>query len=501
MRITTTRSRSLRMRALASLVLVVALAPTVAAASPHNKPTIPELAWADCGVGFECATAAVPRDHRRPRHGTIDVSLIRHPAVDPANRIGTLFFAHPLGTADFVRTAPPGTFQLLAQFDVVGFDGRGTGPTTIDCGIDEELLSPFDSNSTRPGRLDEEALIASAHEYGRRCEANAGDLLPYMSTAAMARDLDLLRAAVGDEQLTYIGISQGTDIGATYATMFPGRARAMVFDAPIDAAGWRDRPLEIFREQSASYEQELDRFFLACATQQASCGFGGDDPERAFDDLLARLDAAPITSSDPQHPGPVDGDDVRTAAGEMLFDPARWQALADALVAAAGGDGAAIQAIADGATDNELALDTFIANRAVSSRYPRDVDAYADNIAHRNGLLDHFWAQSTFVDLVARLWPARATDRFDKDFENPASAPTILVIGGTHDPATPYQWAQRMVDDLGNARLFTYRSDGHGAINDGNPCVVVPVIQYLTDATQLPPEGASCEQTTEPFGG
>ena len=497
----TTRSRSIRMSVLASLLLVGALAPAVSASSPQGKPDIPELDWADCGDGFECATAAVPRDHQRARQGTIDLALIRHPAVDPANRIGTLFLAHPLGTLDFVRTAPPGTFELLAQFDVVGFDGRGTGPTAINCGIDEELLSPFDSNSTRPGQVDKAAMVAAAREYARRCEAAAGDLLPFMSTAAMASDLDLLRAAVGDQQLTYIGISQGTDIGATYATMFPGRMRAMVFDAPVDPAGWRDRPLETFLEQDVSYEQELDRFFVACATRQDSCGFGGDDPERAYDDLLDRLDAQPIPSSDPAQPGPVDGDDVRTATFEMMFDPARWQRLADALIAADGGDGAAIQTIADGATDNELSLDTFVANHAVSARYPHDVDEYVANIEHRYRLLDHFWAVDAFVDMVARFWPARSADRFVRDFENPPSAPTILVIGGTHDPATPYQWAEHMVGDLGNARLFTYESDGHGAINDGNPCVLVPIIQYLTDPAQLPAEGASCAQTTEPFGG
>jgi len=293
-----------------------------ATASSTGLP-VPVLEWSDCGDGFQCATAAVPLDYRRPRRETIDISLIHHPAIDQENRIGTLFFAHPLGTVDFVCEAPPGTFELLSQFDAVGFDGRGVGPTAIDCGIDQALLAPFSSNATRPGAVDEEAMVEAADEYGRRCVEAHGDLLPHMSTATMARNLDLLRAAVGDERLTYIGISQGTDIGATYASMFPGRARAMVFDAPVDAAGWRDRPLEIFREQDVSYEQELDRFFTACAIHSDACGFGGDDPESAFDSLLAALDASPIESSDPAHPGPVDGDDVRLATIEMMFDPLR----------------------------------------------------------------------------------------------------------------------------------------------------------------------------------
>lgn len=470
--------------------------PSATAVQPAPVPT---LEWADCGDGFECATAAVPLDYRKPRRDTIDISLIRHPALDPANRIGTLFFAHPLGMVDFVREAPPGTFELLAQFDVVGYDGRGSGPTQIDCGIEEALLEPFSSNATRPGAIDREAMVAAADEYGRRCLEAHGDLLPHMSTATMARDLDLLRAAVGDEQLTYIGISQGTDIGATYASLFPDRVRAMVFDAPVDPAGWRDRPLEIWREQDNSYEQELDRFFMACAAHRDICGFGGDAPEDAFDALLARLDRTPIESSDPDHPGPVDGDDVRTAAAEMMSDPRRWAGLAEALAQAEAGDGALVQQIADGAFDNELALDLFVANHAVTARYPKDFDVIIAELGHRYGLLDHFWARGFFATAVASQWPVKSRDAFRGDFEHPADSPTILVIGGTHDPATPYQWAERLTLDLGNARLMTYASDGHGAINDGDPCVVFPVLTYLTDPTVLPPEGLVCQQSFEPF--
>jgi pimeloyl-ACP methyl ester carboxylesterase len=314
----------------------------------------------------------------------------------------------------------------------------------------------------------------------------------------MARDLDLLRSAVGDEQLTYVGMSQGTDIGATYASMFPGKARAMVLDSPVDAAGWRDRPLEIWQEQDNSYEQLLDRFFAACAREPDACGFGGGDPEDAFDALLAELDAAPIESSDPQNPGPVDGDDLRTAAAAQMVNPARWAGLAEALVQAEGGDGALVQQLAGESFDNELALDSFLGNNAASARYPRRTsDMFAD-LDHRYGLLDHFWARAVFVGFTAQRWPVRPRDAFTGDFEQPADAPTVLVIGTTHDPATPYQWAQRLTDDLGNARLLTYRGDGHGVITGLDACVAVALVAYLEDGT-LPPKGAACEQDLDPF--
>ena len=494
---TTPRTR----RFVLTLALVGTIAGGMASSTPaaSSESPVPVLDWADCGDGFECATATLPLDHRRPRRGTIDVPMIRHRALDPANRIGTLFAGHPSGTIDAVRNLPPPFFGLLARFDIVGYDGRGSGPTAVDCGIDEALLEPFGSNATRPATVDEAAIVAAADEYARRCRDAAGDLLPHLSTAAMVRDLDLLREAVGDERLTYAGMSQGADIGATYASMFPGRARAMILDVPIDVAGWRDRPLEIWQEQDNSYEQSLDRFFAACAGEAAACGFGDGRPEDAFDALVAALDASPIESSDPTHPGPVDGDDVRTAAADAMLSPRRWADLAAALVLAQNGDGALIQAIVDGAIDNELALDSFIANHAATARYPRRTEDMFTDLRHRYGLLDHFWARGLFVGFTAQRWPVRPRDGFDGDIEQPADAATILVIGTTHDPATPYRWAERLTEDLGNARLLTYRGDGHGAISDANPCIVLAAAAYLADPSVLPPEGTVCEQVVDPF--
>lgn len=477
-----------------------AAAPPTSATQPTPVPT---LDWADCSDGFQCATAEVPLDYPKPRKDTIDIDLVRRPAADPEHRIGTIFLGHPLGTIDLIHQLPPPVFDILGNFDVVAYNGRGTGPTSIDCGIDEELLQPFTSNATRPGAEDFDAMVAAADEYGRRCLDAHGDLLSHMSTATMARDLDLLRAAVGDEKLTYIGTSQGTDLGATYATMFPARTRAMVFDAAVDAATWRDRPLEAWREQDVSYENEFDRFFTACATHQEACGFGGDDPETAFDTLLARLDRTPIPSSDSGHPGPADGDDVRLAARDSMLDPRRWPRLAAALVQAESGDGTIIQQIVDDAIENPVSpeFDAFVANVAVSQRYPRNLDAVVHETAHRYGLLDHLWASGQHVSLVAHRWPVRSGDTFRGDYENPTTSPTILVIGGTHDPATPYQWAERLTHDLGNARLMTYQSDGHGALNDLDPCLVVPVVTYLINPAALPPEGHTCGQLFEPFAG
>jgi hypothetical protein len=138
-------------------------------------------------------------------------------------------------------------------------------------------------------------------------------------------------------------------------------------------------------------------------------------------------------------------------------------------------------------------------NNAVSANYPRHVEDMLDEQRHRYGLLDHFWARGVFVGFTAQRWPVRSRDTFDGDIEEPANAATVLVIGTTHDPATPYQWAERLAADLGNARLLTYRGDRHTAIPDGNPCIVLPTATYLVDPTVLPPAGATCDQVVDPF--
>ena len=482
--------------ALTASAIVALAVPVASAAPPAAGP--PTIEWTDCGDGFECAVTQVPLDHRRPRRATIDVSLIRLPAADPEHRIGTLFIGHPLGTVDFLRQLPPPAHALLAQFDVVAYDGRGTD---IDCGTDESLDDAFGSSAMPPDPAEVEAMVAAAEEYARRCVETSGDLLPHMTTTAMAQDLDLLRAAVGDEQLTYVGASQGTAIGAHYASMFPGRVRAMVLDAAFDVATARDRPLELWREQNAAFEHVLDRFFIACAAHQDECGFGGTDPETAFDTLVERLDREPLPAPDPSDPRPVTGDDVRLAMNDAMYDPSGWPALANALAQAESGDGSLIRELASVALNDPVSptINQFIANVAVDEDFPDDVDTLVQEARHLDAVIPHFAAEQSHINFLAGLWPARARDVFEGDFQHVDDGPPILVIGGTNDPATPFVWSERLVADLGNARLFTYKSDGHGAINDLDPCILGPVLAYLTDPSVPLPDDLVCDQQTEPF--
>jgi pimeloyl-ACP methyl ester carboxylesterase len=471
-----------------------------AAAGRRPGPPVPILDWTDCGDGFLCATATVPLDYGRPRGETIDLALVRRPAVDRDHRIGSLFLnpGGPGGSGvDFVRTAPPAAFELVGRFDVVGWDPRGVGLSepVFDCRL-EDGVAEFVFE--RPQTIDPVAFEARQRARADTCVANNPALAPNMSTANTARDLDLLRQAVGDEQLNYLGVSYGSAIGATYAAMFPGRARAMVLDSPMDVQGYYDLPGEFWREQASSFENLLDRFFTACVAAGSGCGFGGADPEAAFDDLVDRLNRDPLAGTDPSRP-PLNGDMVLRAATSTMYHIAFWAPFAHALSATVAGEaGPMLDYLAENASG--LGNDAQIGVLSVDQRFGRRVDQYFANGEHNYGLFTHFWWDGGYGDLIQGVWPVEDLGAFRGDLENPASAAPILLIAVAYDPATPYVGAQRLAADLGNARLLTYQGDGHGAIRTFDPCLLQPFVEYL-NAGVLPPDGARCVDRRPRFPG
>jgi pimeloyl-ACP methyl ester carboxylesterase len=492
--------------ALVAMALLVGSAASRSAGAPaqpapngRGGPPVPTLDWTDCGDGFQCATAVVPLDYQHPRGQTIELALIRRPAADQANRIGSLFL-NPGGPGGsgiaMVRGAPEPAFQAVARFDVVGFDPRGVGASrpAIDCGTEG---NPAAFIFERPDTIDPTAFEAEMRSIGDACLANNSTLLPHMSTANVARDLDLLRAAVGDEQLNYLGFSYGTVIGATYATMFPGRSRAMILDSPVDVQGYYNDPVQNWREQASGFENGLDRFFMHCAAAGPACGFGGSDPEAAFDGLIARLNRAPLPSPDPATLPPLNGDLVIVAATSTLYDRFFYPLFAQALTAAEAGDPGPMYdylALDDGGVGN----DAQIAVLGVDQRFDRRVDQYFANGEHSYALFDHFWWDGGYSDLLQAVWPVEDRGAFRGDIENPAAANPILIIAVTYDPATPYIAAERLTADLGNARLLTYQADGHGALTSLDPCLWDSFVAYLNDGI-LPAEGTTCVDPTTPF--
>jgi pimeloyl-ACP methyl ester carboxylesterase len=467
---------------------------------PERGPVpVPALEWVDCGDGFECATAEVPLDHDRPRRGTIQLALIRRPAPDPAQRIGTLFVnpGGPGGSGvEFLRTAPEQAFAALAGFDIVSWDPRGVGASVpaVDCAPAVEGPVEFH----RPNTVDPAQLVADADAYIASCVAGSGELLAHLSSANSARDLDLLRQAVGDERLNYVGVSYGSMIGAAYATLFPGRTGAIVLDSPVDVEEWTDRPIDTIREQLTGFENALDRFFALCAGAGAACPLGQHDPEANFDGILARLDRHPLASSDPDHPFPVTGDEVRDLAASALYDPTTWRTFAAAVAAAGTDDPAPLVAFAE-AHGSRLVRDAGVPIQFVDARWPRSIESYLDAGRRAYRMFHHFWFGTGYDDIAAARWPVKDRDALRGEVEHDADALPILVVGGTYDPATPYAGAVELADDLGNARLLTFRGDGHPSLQSFEPCLWAATLDYLY-AGVLPAEGTTCVDSRAPFG-
>ena len=499
-------------------VLVLGAGTGVARAeSPTGEPPatpVAPLAWAGCGTtaeataaGVECATADLPMDYDEPGGERVQIAVARVPATDPATRIGSLFFnfGGPGGPAvDYLQTVGAGVFAALNQrFDIVGFDPRGVGQSTpaVECQSDQGMQDLQSPQFPTPLDIDVDAYVAEAQTYVDACLANNGEILEHLSTANVARDLDVLRAAVGDEQLSYLGFSYGTFLGATYASLFPDNHRAMVLDGAVDADEYINDPFSSRAVQTAAFETALARFTEACAVDQVACsGFGGTDPYLAYDQLLGAAEAAPLPAGGyPPNPRPVTADDIRAATLTLLYAKQLWGLLGAALADAAAGDGSSIRALLHQVVYTDVASsDRFFTISASEQRYPQDdLDVYLDRGAESWASFPHFWFTSGYSEIPFALWPARDEDAFGGPFEVSESSATPLVIGTTYDPATPYADAVSLVADLGNARLLTMEGDGHTAYGGKSACIDASTEAYLVAGT-LPAPGTVCSQTV-PF--
>ena len=489
-------------RTLLSAALVsAALAAVPSAASAHE----PKLRWSPCGdAGAECATARVPLDYDKPHGRTLDVAVTRVKATNPQRRIGSLFFnfgGPGAPAAVYVEAFGADLFPTLSdRFDIVGIDPRGTGDSegAIDCQVDQETEGVYSQPFETPLNLDVGDMIRKDRRYIERClQMSDTSLLPHFTTADTARDFDFVRRALGERRLSYLGFSYGTFLGATYASLFPDRYRALVLDGALDADRYINRPLLSLREQTAGFERAAGRFLQACAANQAACsGFGGEDPWMALDELIERAEAAPLPAAQGR---PVDGDDVRAAVSTAIYSKFAWPALGAALAAGEDGNGTPLRDLVDGFYlrnpdgSHDPLLDRYFNLGALEQRYPRDLRTYLEAGDHSWGLFDHFWWNHGYVELAWGLYPIDPQDAYYGPFKASRRAPTALVIGTTYDPATPYRGSVRLTRDLGNARLLTMRGDGHTAYGGNSECIDEAVDAYLEDGV-VPAPGTTCRQ-------
>ncbi len=470
--------------------------PGTDAPDSNSNADVGSVAWGDCAdapaqfVQLECGTLAVPLDYGQPDGEQIDIALVRAPTAG-SDRIGSLVFnpGGPGGSGiDFLTSAvsivPP---ELADRFDLVSFDPRGVGASTaVECDVnfddDVSLLGPGDDAGW-------EALVAEAEGLAAKCTAESTALAPYLGTNNAARDLDRMREALGDDQLSYVGFSYGTRLGATYAQLFPDKVRALVLDGAVKPTS---DLAELGLEQGPGFDAALESFAAACDA----------DTDCALNDLGATLDIYNALVTEIADVGTFstdDGDRVLTP-GELqlgviaaLYSTQLWPVLADALyVADTQQDGSLLQVLADSYTgrqpdgiyDNSQVAGLSINCADDPNRPPVDVvRQQAEAAAGRSTYFGEF--------LRASAGCIGTADPIDPIEIGPAEgAAPILVIGNTGDPATPYEWAVELSNLLTSSVLYTVQADGHTAFLSV-PCVDRVVIDYLVDL-QLPDAGSSC---------
>ena len=481
-----------------SAVLVGLVAATGACAGsrgavvPRRQQT-GAIQWTRCDK-VECGRLSVPLDFTRPNGPQIELALARIPAS--RKRIGVLF-TNPGGPGgsgvEFLRSAVD-VFPaaIRASFDLVSWDPRGVGASAPVRCLDR--LDPFyavDHDPHTPAAVAQNVAVTRA--FVDACRRNSGDLLRYVSTAATARDLDAIRAAIGDERISYVGFSYGTLVGAVYADLFPQHVRAMVPDGAIDPArSYADGTLD----QAESFDDDLAAFFAHCRAD-TSCAFAhGGDPAAAYDALTRAIAAEPVPAVVGAERRTLGPGELDIAVASALYAGADgYDDLAAALAQAGRGSGGRMLALADtytgrkpgGMYSNETAA--LYAIGCLDAPAPATITAVQQLAARAARVAPHFGASSVWLGLPCTFWPV-PPGGMEAPTHAPG-APPIVVVGTTHDPATPYSWAQSLASELRSGRLLTSEAASHTSYGRGDECVDGHVDRYLLELA-VPAPGTRC---------
>jgi pimeloyl-ACP methyl ester carboxylesterase len=524
-------------RRLASTLTVVVLAllavlPSVAFADNGRLRWTP--CYADVGPRFQCAVAQVPLDYSRPRGPSISIALTRLPATGPGRKIGSLFLnpGGPGGSGvDYVLGAGPFLYTdaVRARFDLVGFDPRGIMRSTpLRCfnSPDEWPQGPPIAFPLTPS--EEQQWIATERAVDRACRERGGPIRDHMSTANVARDLDQLRQLVGDDQLSYAGVSYGSYLGVTYANLFPGRVRALVVDGILDPIAWATgRGIEGFLvpfstrlRSDAGAQATLQEFFRLCDAGGPRCAFSGGAAAR-FAALARRVRQEPVevVYEDGSRETINYSILIAITLGSM-YDSASWPDFAEFLaqVEAMANPSARIQSqVARPAVDRrprytppgvarprgiETEYPNFVEGfpgvACSDSTNPRHYAAWSINGALADAQFGYFGRLWTWASSICAEWPGHDDDRYTGPF-NRVTANPVLVVGNRFDPATRYEGALIVRGLLPRSALLTVEGWGHTSLFL-SACADETIARYLI-ALATPGPGATCRQDVVPFAG
>lgn len=543
---------------LGALALTVTLGSATASAAPQSDRTdrtsraeatrvdrvpVPDPHWFDCSSAFgertECGTVLLPLDYDQPRKATTEVALLKLAVADPARKVGTLF-VNPGGpggsgvqmAAAAAQFLSPG---LLERFDVVGVDPRGTNfSSNVRCfrNLGEQAAALSGLNVAFPvGDTETGAYVASSKAFGVGCSTTGAPLSGSMSTAEVARDMDVLRRMVGDEKLTFLGFSYGTYLGNVYANLFPDRVRAVVIDGVLDPLAWAGTPQNASIPQTQRLKsgegasKALDETLARCAAAgPAFCLLAGlGDPAAVYADIVASLKENPVVVTDengtplfeltypllvglllsdlyaPEGPSWVDQDltfvhsllhptDADVTAVRTSF-VGRYRALHAPHDAPTG-------AVAGFPYDNSF--ETFQSVLCTDGLNPARAEDWVPASAAADAAAPGFGPLWTWASApcASSTWTIRDEDAYTGPFTRKTAAP-VLVVGNYWDPATNYEGAVAAAGLLPRSTLLTSDSWGHTAYGT-SACVTDTVDAYLLTG-QVPAAGTVCVGDVQPF--
>ncbi|WP_073947230.1 alpha/beta hydrolase [Streptomyces kebangsaanensis] len=458
--------------------------------------TSQRLDWGRCkatagspapGSGWQCATLKAPLDWSRPDGETIGLALIRARAT--GERTGSLLFnfGGPGGSGvDTMPSYDSVVGALRQRYDLVSWDPRGVGRSKgVRCRGDRQIQAAEAIDATPDTPAEERAYFQDAADFGQGCAKAVGKLLTHVSTTDTARDMDLMRQVLGDARMHYFGFSYGTELGGVYAHLFPRRVGRLVLDAVVDPTA---DSVGHARNQARGFQRALDGYLKST----------GQDPERGsrkIADLLERIDAKPLPTSSGRR---LTQTSALTGIVLPLYSESNWPALTGALTAAEQGDGSALLALAD--AYNERDSSGRYGTASHSQRVISCLDSKQRPTPEQaRKLLPEFERISpVFGAFLAwdtagwcHDWPVAG--QYDTPQVSAPGAAPILLVGNTGDPATPYEGARRMADELGKGVgvELTWKGEGHGAYGNGSDCVDSTVNAYLLHG-RVPKDGKVC---------
>ena len=451
------------------------------------------LTWSDCGEGQECATLTVPLDWAKPAGATVKVAVLREPAA--GKRIGSLV-VNPGGPGvsgkAYAKVARQAFGRsITSHYDVVGFDPRGVGDSSrIRCLPDRQLDDYLAADSTPDSPAEVTEVVGNLKRFADACENNSGPLFRHVDTISVVRDMDVLRAALGEKTLAYFGASYGTYIGAWYAQLFPWRVGRLTLDGAVDPSLTAE---QYVAGQAEGFTRALRTFVSDCQSQRG-CPLRGSLAD-GLNQIGLMVDAADESPLRTDLGRELTQNLMVTGIAQGLYDDGFYPILTTGIQKALAGDGTDLLRLADAyyQRDEKGRYGTTVtSNPAIycldvaEKRTPAQIEAAADDLGRQ---LPPLGEALGWGALSCAEWPVPAV--VPRERLSAEGAAPILVIGTTGDPATPYAWAESLAAQLSSGRLLTWEGDVHTAYNRGNKCVDDAVERYLLSGA-LPATGTRC---------